>query len=176
MAQEHRESERPDPESRSAGRAIESVGESDPSVVDPTEPTAEMGAEPALERTVQILEAKLNLHRGPLPSPEALEAYERIQPGTAERMMRRWEVQSDHRMDQEARQIDANIKARTRGQYTGMVVALTVIVGGFVAIYLDKPLAGIAALVLAAATIAGRFIVASSRGVEQPQPSETESD
>lgn len=79
-------------------------------------------------------------------------------------------------MDLEARQVDANIKARTRGQYIGMLVAMTVIVGGFVAIYLDKPLAGVAALVLAAATIAGRFIVTSSRGVEQPQPPETESD
>lgn len=138
------------------------------------EVSADDPAEPALERTVQILEAKLNLHRGPLPSPETLEAYERAEPGSAARMMHPWEKQSDHRMALEKSQVMANIRARTRGQYIGMLVAMTVIIGGFVAIYLDKPLAGIAALVLAAATIAGRFIVTTSRSGEPPQLDEPE--
>lgn len=136
--------------------------------VTPAEPGRPVGpeaaAEPVLERTVEILEARLKLHRGPLPSPEDIREYEAVQPGTAERMLVRWEKQSDHRMELESKQVEANIRNRARGQYIGMVVAMTVIIGGFLAIFLDKPLAGVAALVLAAATIAGRFIVTSARG------------
>lgn len=126
-----------------------------------------------VKRTIEVLEARL--HQGPLPTPSDTEAYERVYPGATKIMFDRWQQQSDHRMALERSTVDSNLAARTRGQYIGLTLAALVIAGGFIAIYLDKSLAGFAALVLAAAAIAGRFLVTLRRESPAPNTADPES-
>lgn len=110
------------------------------------------------------------MHSGPLPTPDDLRQYEQVYPGAAKRIFDRWEKQSEHRMAVERRMVASNVSARTRGQYIGFAVALTVIIGGFTAIFLDKSLVGLAALVLAAGAIAGRFLMSRRANGSETTP------
>lgn len=60
---------------------------------------------------------------GPLPHPEALAAYDRIQVGFANRIVSSFERQSSHRQDMERTVITGNVQAQARGQWFAFVLA-----------------------------------------------------
>jgi uncharacterized membrane protein len=62
--------------------------------------------------------------RGPLPPPDILEAYNQIVDGGAERIFRKFEEQSEHRMNLERLAIGEELKQSKRGQIFGFIVAL----------------------------------------------------
>lgn len=47
-------------------------------------------------------ELRVEYTQGPLPHPRVLGEYDREAPGTAERIMRQWEADSEHRRKMEA--------------------------------------------------------------------------
>lgn len=51
-------------------------------------------------------------HSGPLPDPSTLAAYERMHPGTAERIIQMAERQQSHRMQLESDQLTSDAKHR----------------------------------------------------------------
>lgn len=59
---------------------------------------------------------------GPLPSPEDFEKYEKVMPGSMDRVLTLMERQADHRMDKEAKELDAKIHQSRKGQMIGAVL------------------------------------------------------
>jgi uncharacterized membrane protein len=67
---------------------------------------------------------------GPLPPPAALEQFERVIPGGAERIILRMaEQEQAHRIGQENRGLAAKIDDSRRGQWLGGIVAFSAITG-----------------------------------------------
>ncbi len=65
--------------------------------------------------------------QGPLPSPDAIEHYDRILPGAADRIVAQWEQQSGHRQALERHTITSNLTAQTRGQYFALFICLAIL-------------------------------------------------
>jgi uncharacterized membrane protein len=95
---------------------------------------------------------------GPLPHPEALERYNQIVPGSAERIIAMAEDQHDHRIEIETRVIESNISAQKLGTILGFVVAMTAIVGGSLLVYGGKETSGLTAIITALAGLVGVFV------------------
>lgn len=66
------------------------------------------------------IRAQMAFHSGPLPPPEILENYERVVPGSAERILVMAENQSAHRQKLESRYLSAE----TRNSLLGIIFAL----------------------------------------------------
>ena len=105
--------------------------------------------------SAQVLAAH---YSSPLPPAAELERYEAVYPGFAERLMTRYEKQSDHRMSLETKVIDSGIKNSARGQVFAFLLAIMTIGIGAFLIYLNKDILGIAAILGALATLVGVFI------------------
>ncbi len=56
---------------------------------------------------------------GPLPSPENFERYEKVLPGSMDRVLTVMEKQADHRMAEETKEQDARIRQTKTGQLIG---------------------------------------------------------
>ncbi len=73
---------------------------------------------------------------GPLPPPEVLEHFNRVVPGSAERIIRMAEEQFAHRTELEKKVINSDIARSKWGQILGFIIALVgLIVSAIVAIY-----------------------------------------
>lgn len=117
-------------------------------------------------RTPNDASAPVALHRvttisiqWPLPPPAALEHYERVLPGAAERILRLAELQAGHRRDVETTVVDSNVRRATRGQALAFVLALATILGGLVLIGLGRSVEGLASLLLAVTSLVAVFVV-----------------
>jgi len=62
------------------------------------------------ERRLEYLE-----HSGPLPHPEILSGYEKVLPGSADRILKMAEKQQDHRISNENKLVDAENQSRLLG-------------------------------------------------------------
>lgn len=72
---------------------------------------------------------------GPLPHPDHFAAYEQSLTGAADRILTLTEQQSSHRHAQETIELQANIGARTRGQWFAFLVALMSLgIGAYLAV------------------------------------------
>ena len=68
--------------------------------------------------------ATIKSHISPIPSPESFGQYEQIHPGTAERLLRMAEKQSDHRMSLENKVISGQLIDSRVGQIIGLIISL----------------------------------------------------
>lgn len=69
-------------------------------------------------------------YSGPLPPPEALQRYDQILPGAANRIIKMAESQHEHRQKLEKTVVESNAFSQKVGLILGFVVAMTAIVGG----------------------------------------------
>lgn len=105
-------------------------------------PKAELGASPpsgASPRRVQITRAEF---AGPLPPPDILGGYERIVPGSANRLIRLLEDEANHRRAMERAVVEGSLKEKSRGQFFGLVIGLVAIIAGAIVAALGQPAAG----------------------------------
>lgn len=90
-----------------------------------------------------------SFYQGPIPPPEALEKYEKISPGFANRIVKMAEVEQEHRHKIEKEIIEAQKKdsqceyqeARV-GQFCGFIIGVIAIVGGVYTSVNGAPFAG----------------------------------
>jgi len=73
-------------------------------------------------------------YSAPLPPPEMMTEYEKIVPGSADRIIRRFEIQGDHRQECEKILVHSVSFKSKWGLVAGFVIAMTAILGG---IYLE---------------------------------------
>ena len=98
---------------------------------------------------------------GPIPAPVILEQYEKLLPGSADRILAMAENESRHQKEIEMSAITLQAKENRRGQYFGVIVTALAFVTASVALFLDHPAAasvigGTTVVGLAAAFIAGK--------------------
>ena len=70
---------------------------------------------------------------GPLPPPDALEKYESVSPGAAERIIAMAETQSSHRHELEKSLVDSEYKQASKGQICAATLGALAIISGAIA-------------------------------------------
>jgi uncharacterized membrane protein len=106
-------------------------------------------ASPTAEENVRASEYRSVELSGPIPSPAVLGQYERLVPGTAERLIKMAEKEQNHRheMDMKVASAQINDLRRNRlennlGQVFGLVIGLTAIMAGSFTAIKGSQLAG----------------------------------
>lgn len=99
-------------------------------------------------KLISIAQSKLEYHSGPLPSPETLAEYKKIDEELFRTIVSMANNQSNHRIEIEKQVISSDIKSEKRGQWFAFILFLILIVGSFYLIYLGKYL-GVAGVVSA---------------------------
>lgn len=64
----------------------------------------------------------------PLPSPDAVQRYEQVLPGAADRIMKLLENQAEHRMDMETALVEGALRTERLGQIFGLSIVIVVFV------------------------------------------------
>lgn len=104
------------------------------------------------------VQAMMRAFSGPLPPPEALERYNQVLPGAAERIIAMAESQHSHRQELEKHVIKSNVSAQKLGTILGFVVSMTVVLGGMFLVHEGKSGEGLAAILTALASLVGVFL------------------
>lgn len=91
-----------------------------------------------------IVEAQQSSWSGPIPSPQILEAFNHVVPGSAEVIINAFHNQTNHRMEIEKMVISSNIKKESRGQLFGLAIAILGLSISGICIYFGHDLAGAA--------------------------------
>lgn len=144
-------------------------------------------SQPQIQPINVASETQTQVYQGPIPPPEVLHKFDQLVPGTAERLIKLAEDESNHRRQMEKQAMDANIAAQqgqlrigeyqskavfrsdTIGQVAGLLVSITCVAG---AIYLGANSHEITAGVLAAiptAAVIRAFFVPKLSDQSQPQ-------
>lgn len=95
---------------------------------------------------------------GPLPPPEILERYNQAVPGMADRLVKDFEKQSEHRMYIEKQVIRSNVIQSYIGQITGFLLGFTALIFGYILIRAGKDVTGIVSIVTSLSWLGGIFI------------------
>lgn len=96
---------------------------------------------------------------GPLPPPDALAAYDDVQPGLAREIVEQWKTETAHRhrtidglRDIDHQSMTAYYAGERRGQWLALAVFLAVVAVAVLAIVLHRDAVGIAAIVTGGAS------------------------
>lgn len=102
------------------------IAKSGPPSSTPSKSSIENTDSNKVKSTTEIFEQILEVSSisGPLPPPQILEAYDRIIPQSAERLLRLVELQSEHRRFCEVKSLEAQIAISKRGQILAFVLSL----------------------------------------------------
>lgn len=112
----------------------------------------------------QSVRKSVNIHQqnvvipGPIPSAEALNKYNQVLPGAADRILSMAEKQQDHRHQLEAVAVRSRERKGFLGQIFGFVVAMTAIIGGTYLLSIGKSAEGFTTMILAVGSIVSIFI------------------
>jgi len=126
--------------------------------------TPSSGATPQPDEQSQAeLVAMQAEYRGPLPHPEMLARYEQTHPGTAERIIQRFEKEAEHRQAIERQIVAAQIEREKaevgeirRGQIFALVVGVVgLVVGGAVSLFSRSEAGAYAGAGIGGATLVG---------------------
>ncbi|HBH46233.1 MAG: hypothetical protein A2445_04280 [Candidatus Jacksonbacteria bacterium RIFOXYC2_FULL_44_29] len=109
-------------------------------------------------RDEAMLRSSTSIFSGPIPPPEVFARYEGVLSGSADRILKMAEAQSAHRQVLEKKVISSEQSRATVGLVFGFIICLTVIIGGFVLIYLEKEWLGFSVLVGGIGALIGTFV------------------
>jgi uncharacterized membrane protein len=97
-------------------------------------------------------------HKGPLPPPEDMVAYDKAVPGLAERITRMAELGQQHSIKMDKDALEGNFAEARRGQGYAFVIAMTGILGGCILIGLGHDWPGASVIGGSLATIVIGFL------------------
>lgn len=115
---------------------------------------------PEEKRGEFIREIVLQVERysGIIPHPSIVGRWERIMPGSAERILSLSEKHQDHRMEIERTMFGVFVKREQLGMWFYFILALVMIIGGIIIILSGYSTVGLVALAAPVATLAGSFL------------------
>ncbi len=87
-------------------------------------------------------EQEIHIRQSNMPDEETLEAYARLIPGGADRLMTLIEKQADHRMKLESLAVPAQIKQSSRGQFFGFILVILAFILSAIFLFKGNPLCG----------------------------------
>jgi uncharacterized membrane protein len=94
----------------------------------------------------------------PIPPPGMMAEYERVQPGSVDRIISMAESQANHRQSLESRKLNSDIANEGRGQNYAFILSLVAMLGGIFLIWQGKDVYGFILLIATLVTLAGVFI------------------
>ena len=94
----------------------------------------------------------------PIPSPATLREFEMVVPGLAERIVRKTELQSEHRMKMESTVIGGDSKRSYIGLVFAFILSLAIIASGTYIAIVVHPWAGSSVIGTGVAGLAGVFV------------------
>ncbi|MFA4971711.1 MAG: DUF2335 domain-containing protein [bacterium] len=97
-------------------------------------------------------------YSGPIPPPEAMEKYNQILPGAADRILKMAEQQSQHRQGLENSVVKGNLSHQRWGLIVGAIITIVVTVAGTILALYDKPTEGLIAILSMIGIDAGVFV------------------
>lgn len=125
---------------------------------------------PEIQKIIPLIGVQFLQFQGPLPPPHTLEGYEKVLPGSAERIFAMAEKEQDHRHDMNKEQVsldgkflESDSKRERRGQYIAALLALiALLLSGFLAMNDHSAVAsiigGTTVLGLVSAFVLGRVL------------------
>jgi|GEM_PF-886035 len=99
---------------------------------------------------------------GPLPPPAILKAYDKVQPGLADRIVSLTEQQAQHRMQLEAFVIQGDVKRANLGLLIGALMGAACLTCGTFLVINGHDWAGAGVIGTSAATLVGTFVYGSN--------------
>lgn len=111
----------------------------------------------------QRTQVELQQWTGPLPPPAALERFNDIIPGGADRILAMAEKEQGHRIEYESTGLRATTEEAKRGQYLGSVLSAVALLGAVFVVYLGGPWEVSVALV-------GIPVLGIIRAIVKPRP------
>ena len=112
----------------------------------------------AQQQLIARLGVQIERFSGPLPSPEVLEKYNAIEPGSANRIIRMAESQAQHRQSLERTIIESRTRSEERAQILGTILALAIGGGAMGLVAMGHPVGGVVTLVAEVAALASIFV------------------
>lgn len=94
----------------------------------------------------------------PYPDPDMLGRFEEVLPGSADRILAMAEHQASHRQDLERQSVQNGIYLSQRALWLGYSLALILIVGGLILIYLERPVEGLISIGIPVVTVSVSWI------------------
>ena len=98
------------------------------------------------KKTNSLTLIKSQMYSGPLPHPDMLAKYEEIEKGTASRIIKMAENQSEHRQTIEKRVIQANIQNENTGMFLAFFMTITIILASAFLVFSGKDVSGLVML------------------------------
>lgn len=107
------------------------------------------------------------LFQGPIPPPNIMEAYDRILPGSADRILKLTEQQFEHRIAIENKVIDSKIISERRGTLLGFSLAVFIILASVILILKDKDIAGLAGIIITVTSLLLAFMYGKKSNIKE---------
>ncbi len=101
--------------------------------------------------------------QGPLPPPVALAEYDKILPGSADRILTMAESEQKHRHEIDRKGLATAVRANLVGQCFGFVIGVIGVVGGIYLVSADRSLSGLTIFVGSIASLVGVYIFRQRR-------------
>lgn len=120
------------------------------------------GPQPLLVSQTQVT------HAGPLPSPDVFAGYEKVLPGSADRIIKMAEKAQDHYQTMESRQLNYKAGLTFTGQLFAFSIGLAGVYGGIYLVLKDKSISGFGMFFTSLAALVGVFIYNNRRNTRPP--------
>jgi uncharacterized membrane protein len=117
---------------------------------------------PAGQQGLVAVETSLTLS-GPLPAPDVIGGYEKVLPGSADRIIRMAEKEQDHRHALQGRSQTHLVRLTFVGQLFAFVLGISGILGGIYLVKNDKSIVGFSVFFTSLAALVGLFLFNQSR-------------
>jgi uncharacterized membrane protein len=101
---------------------------------------------------------------GPIPPPRIIQDYERLIPGSGNRIITMAENQQSHRQRLETAVVESNLRRERQGMYLGFVLALALLMGGIATILAGKDIIGVTLIAGEAGLLAVTYLRALHQG------------
>jgi len=119
---------------------------------------------------VVAMQSKTTTYQGPIPPPQMLAAYDAVEHGLADRIVKMAEKSLDHQTKMQSRQLTYHWLEVFVGQVFGLVIALAFLCAGVYLAMNDHPWPGVISSSTGIATLVGLFIYGRSGKSEKPKP------
>lgn len=124
---------------------------------------------PEARQGVSVTHRRTEVFSGPLPPPHFIEEYERILPGSFDRILRMAEKQADHRHELEQRAVRADARHQLFGVIGGFLLAALLIAGAIYLLAQGRRLDGFSVLGTVIGQVLGAFVYTRKRQARELQ-------
>ena len=120
-----------------------------------------VAGQPLAESPVVGISSVATSYSGPIPPPSLLEEYNRVIPGSAERIIALYEAQTNHRISLEKKVTNSDIVRSWAGLILGFIVAVMVMSCGTFLAYTNHEWVGGAMSLTGLGSLVGVFVYGS---------------